>query len=131
MLAYILLFLASVYHAARWQFVYRLKQRHTWVEFASMLVIGVASVFMLVAYMALEHDNRDVRAILGTVVVGIVIDIACDTYPSSGCAAYITALAFFAGKKNLKLVYFYTSCLLILLSVCLFSAKRATHTKTE
>jgi len=124
MLTYVLLFLGTVYHCTKWQIKYRIKQKHQAVQFASLLVVTFASTLLLVAYMAYEDGGIRTRTILGASLTGIAIDIARNDYPSVGCATYMTALAFFVSIRDLHLTYFYMTCLIMFMSLFLFSLEK-------
>lgn len=127
MLTYILLYLGTVYHCTKWQVQYRIKHKHEAVQFFSLLVVGFASTLLLLAYMAYEDAGIRIRAILGAIVAGIVLDIARNEYPSVGCATYMTALGFFVTMHDLREVhqiYFYLASLIMFASVVLFSLEK-------
>lgn len=124
MLTYVILFLGTIYHCIKWQIHYRVKHKHDVVQFASLMVIGFAATLLLIAYMAYEDGGIRTRAILGAVVGGIAIDMFRNDYPSSGCATYMTAMAFFVTIRDLKLVYFYIGCLIMFSSGFLFTLQK-------
>lgn len=127
MLTYILLYLGTVYHCTKWQVQYRIKHKHEAVQFFSLLIVGFASTLLLLAYMAYEDAGIRIRAILGAIVAGIVLDIARNEYPSVGCVTYMTALGFFVTMHDLREVheiYFYLASLIMFASVLLFSLEK-------